>query len=111
MVIAYDRKHAIYVIFRSCGFYDVARVLITGVRSFQALVAILPWLTHLASISYWYRSDVRRDKFRSQAAYSKFQNCEVMAMSVVGGQPKTHANLSYKATKHIERTFLISGYH
>ena len=39
-------------------------------------------------------------------------------MSVVGGQPmakkknkqtkKKHANLSYKATKHIERTFLIS---
>ena len=29
-------------------------------------------------------------------------------MSVVGGQPKKHANPSYKATKHIERTFLIS---
>ena len=31
-------------------------------------------------------------------------------MSVVGGQPKKHANPSYKPTKHIERTFLISHY-
>ena len=29
-------------------------------------------------------------------------------MSVVSGQPKKHANLSYRATKHIERTSLIS---
>ena len=29
-------------------------------------------------------------------------------MSVEGGQPKKYANSSYKATKHIERTFLIS---
>ena len=32
-------------------------------------------------------------------------------MSVVGGQPKKHANPSYKAKKHIERTFLISDYY
>ena len=39
-------------------------------------------------------------------------------MSLVGGQPKKkrkkerkHANPSYKATKHIERTFLISDYY
>ena len=32
-------------------------------------------------------------------------------MSVVGGEPKKHANPSYKATKHIERTFLISDYY
>ena len=31
-------------------------------------------------------------------------------MSVVGGQPKNHASPSYKTTKHIERTFLISDY-
>ena len=31
-------------------------------------------------------------------------------MSVVGGQPKKHATPSYKATKHIESTFLISDY-
>ena len=32
-------------------------------------------------------------------------------MSVVGGQPKTHASPSYKATKHVKRTFLISDYY
>ena len=32
-------------------------------------------------------------------------------MSVVGGQPKKHANPSYKATKHIEPTFLIYDYY
>ena len=31
-------------------------------------------------------------------------------MSVVGGQPKKHANPSYKATKHIDRTFQIGDY-
>ena len=36
-----------------------------------------------------------------------------MTMSVVGGQPKKkkHANASYKATKHIESTILISDYY
>ena len=36
-------------------------------------------------------------------------------MSAVGGQPKKkkkkNANPSYKATKHIERTFLVSDYY
>ena len=33
-------------------------------------------------------------------------------MSVVSGQPKKkHANPSYKATKHIERTFPIFDYY
>ena len=32
-------------------------------------------------------------------------------MSVMGGQPNTNANISYKATKHIERTFLIIDYY
>ena len=40
--------------------------------------------------------------------HCEFQNYEVMTMSVVGGQPKKHTNPSYKAAKHIERTFLIS---
>ena len=31
-------------------------------------------------------------------------------MSVLGGQPKKHANPSYKATKLIEHTFLISDF-
>lgn len=32
-------------------------------------------------------------------------------MSVVVGQPKRLANTGYKATKYIERTFLISYYY
>ena len=40
--------------------------------------------------------------------HCEFQKYEVMTMSVVGGQPEKHAITSYKATKHIERTFLIS---
>ena len=43
--------------------------------------------------------------------YCEFQKYEVMTMSVVGDQPKKHANSSYKAAKHIERTFLISDYY
>ena len=34
-----------------------------------------------------------------------------MNMSALGGQQKKHANLIYKATKFIERTFLISDYY
>ena len=30
-----------------------------------------------------------------------------MTMSVVDGQPKNHANTSYKAAKHIERLLLV----
>ena len=40
--------------------------------------------------------------------YCELQKYEVMTMFVVGGEPKRHANTSYKATKH---TFLISDYH
>ena len=43
--------------------------------------------------------------------YCEFQKYEIMIMSVVGGQPKKHVNPSYKATKHIEHTFLISDYY
>jgi len=46
--------------------------------------------------------------------YCEFQKYEVMTMSVVGGQQKKttkkHANTSYKATEHIERTFQNSDY-
>ena len=41
----------------------------------------------------------------------EFQKYEVTTMSVVGGQPKKHANPSYKETKHIEHTFLTSDYY
>ena len=41
--------------------------------------------------------------------YCEFQKYEVM--SVLGGLPKKHANPSYKDTKHMERTLLISHYY
>ena len=85
-------------------FFDVPRVLIVDARSFEALAAILDYMTHLASMSCWYRSNLR-------LLYCKFQKYEDMTMSVVGGQPIKHANTSCKATKHIERTFLISDYY
>ena len=50
-------------------FMPIPRVLIADARSFQALAAILDYVTQLASISCWYRSDPRQDEFRlSQAA-------------------------------------------
>ena len=61
---------------------------------FQALAAIL---------------DLNLDYLK--LLYCEFQKCEVMTMSVVSGQPKKHANTSYKATKHIKCTFLISDYY
>ena len=78
-------------------------------RSFQALAAILDWLTHLATISYSYRSDLDNLKL----LYCEFQKYEVMTMSAVGGQPKKkkRENPSYVATKHIARTFLISDHY
>ena len=68
-VIAFDRTRAIYVVFHSRGFYDVPRVLIAVARSFQSLAAILDYVTHIASMSCWYRADARQDELRpSQAA-------------------------------------------
>ena len=40
--------------------------------------------------------------------YCEFQKYDVKTMSVAGGRPKKPAYPSYKTTKHIERTFLIS---
>ena len=68
-IIAFDKTHTIYVLFYLRGFYDVPRVLIADAGSFRALTAILGYVIHLASMSYWYRSDARQDEFRlSQAA-------------------------------------------
>ena len=41
--------------------------------------------------------------------YCEFQKYEVMTLSGVGSQPKKNTNTSYKATKHIEHSLLISG--
>ena len=64
------RKHTVYVIFHSSGFYDVLRLLFADARSFQALAAIFDNVTYLL------------DKL----LHSEFQKYEVMAMSVVGGE-------------------------
>ena len=61
-------------------------ILIADARSFQALAAILDYVTPLGSLSCWYGSDAREDEFK--LLYFEFQKCEVMTMSVVGGQPK-----------------------
>ena len=69
MITAFERTRTIYVAFHSRGFYDVPRILIRMLGHFLALAAILDYVTHLASMSCWYRSDARQDEFRlSQAA-------------------------------------------
>ena len=70
------------------------------------------WHTFLTSMSCWYRSYATQNEFRlSQAALFWISKIKVITMSVAGGQPKRHANPSYKAKKYIELTFLISDYH
>ena len=56
--------HTIYVVSHPRGFNDVPRALIADDRSFQALAAILDYVTHLAPMSCWYRSDATQDEFR-----------------------------------------------
>ena len=51
------------VVLHSCRFYDVPRVLIADATAFQALAAVLDYVTHLASMSCWYRSDAGQDEF------------------------------------------------
>ena len=53
------------------------------------------------------------DKMNLKLLYCAFQKYEVMTISAEGGQPKEKkkTNPSYKATKHIERTCLISDYY
>ena len=84
--------------------FSVPRVLIAHARSLQTFTAVLDWLTHLVAISCWYRSDARQDESQKML-YCKFQKYEVMTMSVVEGQPKSHENATNKATRHVERTF------
>ena len=76
-------EHTIYVASQSRGIYEVPRVLIVDARSFQALAAILHWLTHLASSACWHRSYAFL-----KPLYCEFRKYEVMFMSVIGGQPK-----------------------
>ena len=107
-LIAFDRTHTIYVVYQSGGFNDV---LMHGhFRLWPP--SWTDWVTHLASISFWYRSDDLQDEIRvSQAAllrvFKSFRWNHVCSSWLA----KRHANLSYKATKHSERTFLISNYY
>ena len=98
--------------FQSLWFYDVPRVLIADARSFQGLASILDRLTHLASTHAGI--DPMPDKMNLDHLnlfYCEFHKDEVLTMSVVGGQPKRHANPSYKAAKNMEHPFLISDYY
>ena len=86
-------EHTLFMLFfspvgfmTSRGFYDVPRVLIMDARSFQALATILERLTHLASISCWYRSNARQHGCRLKLRYGEFQKYKVLTMSLVGGQ-------------------------
>ena len=113
LLIALDRMHTVHADFYSSGFYDVPRVLISDARSFQALAPILDHVTHLASISCWYRSDVRQDRFRrSQAALLWIQKYKVMTMSVVGGQPKNSQIpvIKQQKTFHFSNVWLLLVY-
>ena len=68
-LIVFNGMHTIYIVFHSRGFYDVPRILIVDGRSFQALAAILDYVTHLSSMLCLYRSSARQNEFRpSQAA-------------------------------------------
>ena len=51
------------------------------------------------------------DEMNLHLLYCEFQKYEVMTMSVVGGPPKRIRKYKYKATKHIESTFLITDYY
>ena len=107
-IVAFDITHTIKLVFHSREFYDVLRVLIADATSFQALPAILDYVIQSASLSCWYRSD---NKMNLRLRYCEFQKYEIMTMSALRDQTtKKHANTCYKATKHIERTFLISDY-
>ena len=63
------------------------------------------YLTRLLRSLVRYRVDHSKIKFISTHGYV------ISSMSVVGGRSKKHANTTFKATKHIERTFLISDYY
>ena len=56
------------------------------------------WVKWISKKKGWYRSDksMRSMNFdHLKLPCCEFQNYEVMAMSVVGGQPKTNANPIY----------------
>ena len=74
LFVAFDIMHNIYVVFHSRGFYYVPRVLISDARSFQSLAAIFDFVTKLASISLWYRSDARQEEVLLSCFIVKFKS-------------------------------------
>ena len=97
----YVRQKAYYLRrVQSHRFYDVLLVLIANDRSFQVfgrhlkLIDTLGLDLMLVSI----RCQINLDHLK--LLYGEFQKCEVITMSVAGGQPNKHANPSSKVTKH-----------
>jgi len=73
----------IYILFQSRGFYNVPWVLIADARSFQALSAILDWLTHLTE-----PTPVKMNLDYLKLLCCDFQKYKVMTISVMGGHKK-----------------------
>jgi len=76
------------------------------------------WLTDTLGLAFMLVSIrcqttwIQNQRLKLKLLYCEFRKYEVMTMSVVGGQPKREtANPSYKATKHIQRTLLISNHY
>ena len=106
--LAFDRTHTTYVVFKSRGSYDVSWVLIAVAGHFRlSPPSWTDWQTWPRSHAGVKPMQDRMNLGYLKLLYREFQKYEVMALSVVSGQPKRHANPSYKATKQIERTFLI----
>ena len=83
IIIVFNRRHTIYVIFHSLWFHPVLRELIADAWSFQTLPAILDHVTHFASISCCI--DPMANKMNLdylKLLYCTFQKYEVMTMLV-----------------------------
>ena len=72
--------------FSPAGSYDVPRVLIADVRSFQAFAAILNRLTHVLDLTLVSNRDYLK------LVKCEIQKYEVLSMSVAGGQPRKKKN-------------------
>ena len=97
IIIVFNRRHTIYVIFHSLWFHPVPRALIADAWSFQTLTAILDHVTHFASISCCI--DPMANKMNLdylKLLYCTFQKYEVMTRCVVGGQPKKKKTCKYE---------------
>ena len=83
-------ERSLYVVFNSRRFYNVPRELIEDARSCQVRSG---YGCHLGLTDTLSRSHANIDLISDNCC--EFHKYEVMTMSVVGAQPKTHTNLSY----------------